>query len=247
MKEPYPILLSGDPSVKDFGWAVCNLADGGRDIYNLDRWKSGVIHPQGIEIQHKVEDTYRQLVAELGVESWPTHIVVEQPCWMPSVKGQIAAQLDYTIRLAQMAMGVIAWFRIPSTNITLWTPTQWKGNLPKKVTLARMKECFPGADFSKSSDDEVDAIALAVVWLKRWLERLCGPPLEERHQEHRAALIALVNAARGQCNGDEAAWRGRISTILRRRGDIPRGLARNVLRQEFKIARRQIETIMNNA
>jgi hypothetical protein len=247
MKEPCPILLSGDPSVKNFGWAVCNLADGGRDIYNLDRWKSGVIHPQGKEIQHKVEDAYRQLIAELEPGSQPTHAVSEQPCWMPSTKGQIAAQLDYTIRLGQMAMGVIAWFRIPAANVTLWTPQQWKGNLPKKITLARMKECFPDADFSKSSDDEVDAIALGVVWLKKWLERRFGPPLDERHTRTRTDLIALVNAARGQCNGDEQAWRGRISTILRRRGDIPRGLAREVLRQEFKIARRQIETIMNNA
>jgi hypothetical protein len=249
LKGPWPILLSLDPSINNLGWAQCDLAHGASspDIYDISRWKSGVIHPQGLEIQHKWEDAYRQLAAELGVESWPTHIVAEQPCWMPSAKGRTAAALDYTIHLAQMVAGVIAWFRIPANNVTLLTPMQWKGSMPKKVTRARLKKAFTDGEFEGLSDDEVDAIGLGLFWLKRWLERRQGPSMEQRQGEYRSDLIRLVQGAREAANGNDAAWRGRISTVLRRRGDIPRGLAREVLRQEFKIGRRQIETILNNA
>jgi hypothetical protein len=240
------VLLSFDPSTHDFGWARCKF-DQRSDIYDFELWRSGVIHPQGVDIQTKWEDAYRQLVAELGLSDCPTDIVAEQPCWMPSAKGRTAAALDYTIHLAQMVAGVIAWFRLPASHITLLTPGQWKGNVPKKVTRARLEKAFSDADFSEAGDDEVDAIGLGVYWLENRLRTLNGPPLDERHAAAQADLVQLVSQARASCNGNDSAWWGRISTILRRRGDIPRGLARAVLRKEFKIRPRQIETIMNNA
>jgi hypothetical protein len=241
-----PILLSLDPSVNNLGWAVCNLAHQTKpDIYDISLWKSGVIRPQGIEIQHKWEDAYRQLAAEVE-NGWPTHIVAEQPCWMPSVKGRTAAALDYTIHLAQMVAGVTALCRLPSANVTLLTPMQWKGSVPKKVTRARLEKAFQ-ISLRDRGDDEVDALGLGVYWLERHLRERNGPPLEERHLQAEADLIRLVRQARSCCNGNDPAWRRRISTILRRRLDIPRELARTVLRKKFKIRARQIETILHNA
>jgi hypothetical protein len=239
------VLLANDPSIRNYGWARCRF-DSKSDIYDFALWRSGVIHPQGIDIQSKVEDAYRQLAAELTLSDWPTYIVAEQPCWMPSVKGRTAAALDYTIHLAQMNAGVIAWFRLPASHITLLTPGQWKGNVPKKVTRRRLEKAF-NTDLSDRSDDEVDAIGLGVYWLQHHLRERNGPRLEERHAIAEADLIQLVTQALVKCNGNDSAWHGRISTILRRRGDIPRGIARDVLRKEFKIRARQIETILNNA
>jgi hypothetical protein len=95
------------------------------------------------------------------------------------------------------------------------------------------------------SDDEVDAIALAEFWIKNHLIKRNGPPKEERHAQAKADLVRLVRAAR-EAAGSDGAWWGRISTILRRRRDIPVGIARELLRSEFKIRPKQIGTILRN-
>jgi hypothetical protein len=243
-----PIVLAIDPSTRNLGWACCDLSRAGPqpDIYDTEVWQSGVIHPQGIEIHHKWQDAYEQLAAELRAsDSCPTHLVMEWPTFFGGMRGKIAASCDHTINLAGMAAGIIAWFRLPAANVSLLTPAQWKGSVPKEVTRRRLEKAFR-VDSSKLSDDEVDAIALAEFWLKAYLRRSQGPSLEERHSEQRAELIALVQAARDKVNGNDSAWWGRISTILRQRQDIGRGLARAVLRQEFKIRPKQIETILRN-
>jgi Holliday junction resolvasome RuvABC endonuclease subunit len=242
-----PILLAVDPSVNNLGWACCNLSRASLhpDIYDIELWDSGVIHPQGIEIHHKWQDAYEQLAAKVR-DSWPTHLVVEWPMFFGSARGRIAAAQGGTINLAGMAAGIIAWFRLPASNVSLLTPVQWKGSVPKDVVRQRLEQAFAG-NSCNLSDDEVDAIALAEFWLKNHLRRRNGPPLEERHSDQKADLVRLVQEAREKCNGSDASWWGRISTILRRRGDIPRNLAREVLRQDFKIRPKQIQTIMRNA
>jgi hypothetical protein len=102
-------------------------------------------------------------------------------------------------------------------------------------------------DTENLGDDEIDAIGIAEYWLKNYLRSLRGPPLNERHGQGKSDLIRLVSEAIPKSNGSDQAWRGRISTILRQRQDIPRGLACTVLRNEFKIRPKQIETIIRNA
>jgi len=239
-------LLAIDPSIRRLGWAYCDLARAGPkpNIYDVGRWRSGVIHPQGPEIHHKSQDAYEQLSAELR-DSWPTHLVVEWPAFFGTKRGRIAAAQDHTIGLAGMAAGIIAWFRLPAANVTLFTPMQWKGSVPKEATRARLEKAF-GVDSEDLPHDEVDAIALAEFWLRGWLARH-GPSLDERHSSQKTDLVRLVQEARGRCNGNDSAWWRRISTILRRRRDIGAGLARGILRQEFKIRPKQIETILRNA
>src|SRR5262249_47222756 len=161
--------LSVDPSTRNLGWACCDLSRAGPkpDIYDVELWQSGVIHPQGLEIHHKWTDAYEQLAAKLR-DHWPTHIVAEQPAFFGSARGKIAVQQDHTIRLGQMVAGVIAWFRVPAANVTLFTPMQWKGSAPKEVTRARLEKAF-GVDSEGLSDDEVDAIGIAEFWLKGYL------------------------------------------------------------------------------
>ena len=240
-------LLAIDPSTINLGWACCDLAraDPKPDIYDVELWTSGVIHPQGLEIQHKWQDAYEQLAAKLR-DHWPTHIVAEQPAFFGSARGRIAARQDHTIRLGQMLAGIVAWFRVPAANVTLLTPMEWKGNLRKDVTRARLEKAF-GGDSAELSDDEVDAIGLAVFWLRDYLRRRNGTPLDERHLNQEAEFSRLLAEAREAVNGNDTNWWARISTILRRRQDISRGLARRVLRRDFKIRPRQIETILRNA
>jgi hypothetical protein len=199
-----------------------------------------------LELHDKWQDAYEQLAASMRKKDlWPTHIAAEWPMFFGNTRGHIAASQDYTLGLAGMAAGIIAWFRLPASNVTLLTPAQWKGSVPKEVTRTRLEEAF-GANSKGLSDDEVDAIGIAEFWLKIYLRSRNGPPLEERHTEAKTDLIRSVTEARIQSSNDPAWW-GRISTILRRRQDIPRGLARTVLRTQFKIRPKQIETILRNA
>jgi hypothetical protein len=242
-------LLATDPSVRSLGYAVCRLPSRGdtANVYDRGLWLSGVIQPQGLDLQSKWVDAYEQLAACLRkADTWPTHLVAEWPQFFPSVKGRTAACQDYTIGLAGMAAGIVGWFRLPASRVTLWTPTQWKGSMPKAVTRKRVEMVFQ-SDLRALGDDEIDALGLAVCWLKRYLRASDGPPLDERHSQAKADLIRLVSEARAQSGGSDSAWWSRISTVLRRRRDIPRGLAREVLRSEFKIRSKQIETILSHA
>ena len=243
------ILLAIDPSVNNLGWACCNLERTiSGDIHDLNGkgWAYGLIHPQGLNIQQKWQDGFGQLEAEMrSIDQWPTHLVAEQPTFYGTTKGRIAAQLDHTIHLGQMVAGIAGSFRLSAVRISLLTATQWKGSAPKRVTRRRLEAIF-GVEADKLCDDEVDAIMLAQHWLAGYFRKLKGPPLNERHADQKADLVRLVQEARHK-NGNNSAWWGRISTILRRRADIGRGLARRVLRQEFQIPRKQIETILRNA
>jgi hypothetical protein len=116
------VLLAIDPSTRNLGWACCDLRKNDADIHDAENWKSGVIHPQGLEIHHKWTDAAELLAAEFTSPNWPTHMVVEWPMFFRSQRGRIAAQLDHTINLAGMAAGIIACFRFPPSRVTLLSP-----------------------------------------------------------------------------------------------------------------------------
>jgi hypothetical protein len=190
-------LLSLDPSTRNLGYACCDLSKAGRDpdIYDTDLWHSGVVHPQGLELPHKIQDAYEQLSALLRKEDlWPTNIVSEWPMFFGTARGKIAASQDHTIGLAGMAAGVASWFRLPATKVTLLTPAQWKGSVPKEVTRRRLEKAFQ-VDTENLGDDEIDAIGIAEYWLKNHLRSLRGPPLNERHGQGESDLIRLVTEA----------------------------------------------------
>jgi hypothetical protein len=204
------------------GFACCDLSRAGPkpDIYDVTLWQSGVIHPQGLELHHKWANAYEQLAAQLhAARTWPTHLCVEWPMFFGSARGHVAAALDHTIGLAAMAAGIIGWFQLPPSQVSCLTPNQWKGSVPKDVTRSKLEKAFNG-DSSELSDDEVDAIGIAVFWLSDYFRKSNEPPLDERHADKRAHLIRLVAEARDKCNGNDSAWWSRISTILRRRRDI---------------------------
>jgi hypothetical protein len=244
----FPVLLSIDPSANNLGWASCDLRTAGADpdIYRIKLWTSGVIHPQGLNIQERWHDAFEQLGAEMTkADQWPTHLVAEQPTFFGSIKGRIAAQQDHTIRLGQMVAGIAGLFKFPPSRIALYTANQWKGSVPKRVTKHRLQKAFPDVDASQLPDDEVDAVMLAVFWLTGYLRKLKGPPLDERHERIRAEFFSLAREARDK-NSDTQAFHGRLSTLINRRGDWPRGLVRKWL-QQLEIRPPQIRTIMRNS
>jgi hypothetical protein len=168
--EELPVVLALDPSIKNLGWACINLNREG-EYYDLEGgiWSYGLIHPKGRNNQHRWRDTYFQLKYMLDANgNWPTHFASEWPVFFNSPKGRIAAQENYTVDLAAIVGYVAGQFRFKAENITLWTPMQWKGSVPKYVTEAKFVRLF-GSSAKRLvrtlSNDTIDAIMIAEYWL----------------------------------------------------------------------------------
>lgn len=89
------------------------------------------------------------------------YFIIEMPQFFNTSKGSKTAERQDLSKLCT-AFGIILAnvLRItPETNVKLITPIEWKGNLPKRITRKRMETIY--GDLSDSSDDEVDALALA--------------------------------------------------------------------------------------
>jgi Holliday junction resolvasome RuvABC endonuclease subunit len=166
-----PIVLGVDPSVKNLGWAVCNIERGSSDYYDLDggAWTFGLIHPKGRNLQYKWKDAFFQLRAILEADDhWPSHFASEWPSFFNSMKGRLAAQQNYTVDIASIVGFLAGQFNFRSENITLWTPNQWKGSVPKYVTEHKFVRVFgqPAKKLVRVlSDDVVDAIMITHFWL----------------------------------------------------------------------------------
>jgi Holliday junction resolvasome RuvABC endonuclease subunit len=164
MSETFPILLAIDPSVNNLGFACVDFRE---DIADLGNWKYGLIHPEGKYIQHKWKDAYTKLRNRLE-ETKITHYAAEWPSYFDSQKGRIAAQEGYTVNLAGMVAYIAGRLRVKGDYIALWTPQQWKGSVPKEVTVRKFIRLFgrKAERVSKIvSSDVIDAIMIGAFWI----------------------------------------------------------------------------------
>jgi Holliday junction resolvasome RuvABC endonuclease subunit len=178
MKE-LPILLAIDPSVRNLGWCIINLNKVEEDrYYDLEgeAWSYGIVQMKSTHqidpsiLKYRWEEACRKLTQAIDVyESEPTHFASEWPTFFNSMKGRIAATQNYTLGLASMVGYIAAHFDFNPENIALWTPQQWKGSVPKYVTVEKFKLIF-GKKAEKLSrmltDDTIDAIMIARYWLQ---------------------------------------------------------------------------------
>lgn len=177
--EELPILLAIDPSVRSLGWAIVNLNKAvDLEYYDLTTeglWDYGLVQMEstrGVDpsiIKHRWKQAYYQIRANLDLEDIePTHFASEWPMFFNSTKGHIAAMQNYTVGLASMVGYLAGQFNFKAGHITLWTPLQWKGSVPKHVTRNRFVQCFgkPAEKLAgRLSDDVIDAIMIAKYWL----------------------------------------------------------------------------------
>jgi hypothetical protein len=159
-------LLAIDPSIRNLGWAFCELGGLGASVPELARWRYGVIRPKGKDDPQRWYDAIARLGASLGPLK-PTHCALEWPAHFNSLRGEIAAHRNYTIGLAAIATAIAIWFRIPPENIALFIPSVWKGSVPKGVTARKFARTFPSAKElqRKLSDHEIDALMIAQYWI----------------------------------------------------------------------------------
>lgn len=186
MKDELPILLAIDPSVRNLGWAIVNLNkmhwsavdDVSNNYYDLTiegLWSYGLVQMEstrGVDpsiIKHRWKQAFYEIKAYMDLEDIePTHFASEWPTFFNSTKGYIAATQNFTVGLASMVGYLAGQFNFKADNMTLWTPMQWKGTVPKYVTRNRFIQTFgkPGEKQARIlSDDIIDAIMIAKYWL----------------------------------------------------------------------------------
>jgi hypothetical protein len=169
MMVQFPVLLAIDPSVNNLGWACYDFSRG--EPYDISNWSYGLIHPKGKHLQHKWKDAYLQLREHFRAVK-PTHYACEWPMYFGGEKGKIAAQEGYTINIAGMAAFIAGRFQIRGEFISLWTPVQWKGSVPKYVTERKFIRLFgeQARRIAKiESNDVIDAIMIAEFWIDLYL------------------------------------------------------------------------------
>jgi hypothetical protein len=181
IRQTFPRILSIDPSVNNLGYAYFDMG-AGEHPYNLSGWEYGTLYLHGKWIQHRWRDAYRQLSERLD-GSIPTHLACEWPSFFNTEKGIIAAKMGYTLDLASIVGYLTGKFQIKADYVALWTPGQWKGQVPKSVTLNKFVRLF-GEGARKAiklgiGDDTVDAIMI----LEHWLELYNREKFSWQHQK----------------------------------------------------------------
>lgn len=148
-----PTIFSFDPSINDIGWCVKT---------NLGSWEGGTISlPSEFNLPQRLNRIKRILHDTVYSQSIE-QIVYEQPTFMTSTKGKIAAQKGYTIDLGIVCGFIIGCFDISPHDTFCYTPQQWKGSVPKRVTEAKYYREFSIQDTGDRhiSDHEIDATML---------------------------------------------------------------------------------------
>ena len=166
-------LLSIDPSLHSLGFAFYDrsLEAVGAGRYNIRScaWRFGCVHPKGASRQEKWRHAVRALVAE--VADWRmTHLVIEWPIFFATQRGRIAASRGDTLEIAGLVGYITGYYHLRADQVTLYAPLEWKGAVPKRVTLAKFERlfgCDPKTVAPHYTDDIIDAIMIAEFWLRR--------------------------------------------------------------------------------
>lgn len=120
--------LAIDPSINDVGWST--VSEEGEY-----EWGYISVPPKIQELDARCAYICQQLpVQEVD------RLIIEYPQWMNCDRGQIAAQQGYTIALGYVCGYISHHFK--DAALFLYTPNQWKGQLPKKAVQARFLRLF---------------------------------------------------------------------------------------------------------
>lgn len=149
-------ILAVDPSVNNIGLAFYDSVSGKLRTRTLQPVKpKGDLAKAALGCQ-----IVRAILVEFLQGERIDVLVAEYPNWQNSTKGFIAAQQGYTLDLAYI-VGCVHMGVCPQGIVLLPTPLQWKGNMPKSATEAKVNGAF--CNLPKISEHEYDAVGL-VLW-----------------------------------------------------------------------------------
>jgi hypothetical protein len=160
-----------DPSINDVGWAVAeNITRNEDGVWDCSKinWRWGHWNIGSINLVNKFREIAEWVILEVGgldpTEDW---IVLEWPAYFGTEKGQIAAQMGYTLPLAGVCAYVAGFFRMPPDSTFFLTATEWKGSVPKEITRMRFFRALGIEKIYKINHNAVDAVMLLHTFCKR--------------------------------------------------------------------------------
>jgi len=154
MKPDKPFRIAGiDPSTQETGLALI-----GSNPLSIIDWR--VCQES---VGDWVERSYlikRDVFAVLGL--WkPDFIILEIPQPFMSIRGRRAMEGGTTLKLMFLC-GLIASYASPRPSLIL--PSEWKGNLSKKITQNRIEKKI---GYCPPSHNAADAVGIALYWIEK--------------------------------------------------------------------------------
>lgn len=141
-------ILAIDPSVNHIGYCVWHGATGCFD--------GGTIKFESHLHLHERLNQFKNDLQFINAACPIDQLVYEEPTFMASAKGKIAAQKGYTLNLSLVCGVAVGFLDIPSSDLFSYTPNQWKGTVRKSVTEKKYIRHF-GYPKPFPSDHEIDA------------------------------------------------------------------------------------------
>jgi len=155
-------VLAVDPGVGGTGWAL---------FINDELKQVGCCSPKSPRASwvKRQADVVRQLSLCVNTSVTGT-LVIECPELQTSAKGWASARRGDLVKLALITGAIVHVFH--SWDIELVTPFQWKGVLPKRITMSVVREEIPTAvqqrlRLSAYPDHTWDAVAIGLWFLDR--------------------------------------------------------------------------------
>lgn len=153
------MILAIDPSIRNLGWATYE------GVWNTGNWKHGTLEiPSGLTIPEVLHFIGKQLKYKI-LDNDPTVLVVEYPeFFQGSQKGAVAAVKGTTFGLAAIAGYLQGFFKLNGQNgkVVHYTPSQWKGQIPKAGMLHRFYKRF---GYPAPNDHEAEAALMLDYYL----------------------------------------------------------------------------------
>jgi hypothetical protein len=165
------VILAIDPSTVRVGWATLRLPLQPEVLYRLGAgWEYGSMELMGDTLADRMR-SLEPLFEECGAIS---HLVVEKPTFFNSEAGRIAVREGHIIGLSIMLGYIMGKLELWEPNVTMYTPAQWKGMVPKDITRKKFFRTFQdaaGVDRWGArvtyDHDTIDAIMLLRFFLTR--------------------------------------------------------------------------------
>lgn len=151
------MILAIDPSIRTLGWAIRG--------FPISTTETGTIRPKRRELPYVLEEITKLLNRDVTCGEKPDILIVEYPQFFASSeRGAVAAVDGTTLGLAAIAGHLQGYWQLPANHVFHYTPSEWKGQIPKEGMLYRFKKLY---GYAAPNDHEAEAALLLDYHLKK--------------------------------------------------------------------------------
>lgn len=123
---------------------------------------------QSYSLKYRKVNLYMKQITRILQNHKVTDVVIEEVGFFTGSKGYAATKSGSTFKLARFIGSLETTLEHINIRHSLVKPIQWKGQLPKHITIKRIQELLPDLDISDKNDHEYDAIGIGLFILGRF-------------------------------------------------------------------------------